>query len=300
MSAPRRGTLSAAILFIVLPLGVAAWQAAWYHTHYRHNRSLVSRGREREYELHVPRSYDERRPTPLVLSLHGAGLWGTGQRDASRWNEVADRHGFIVAYPSGHAGHGPRVWGPEDVPFIGELIDTLARAYHIDSTRVYVNGLSNGGGMSFVLSCTLRHRIAAVGMVGAARTEAFDWCPDKRPMPVIDFHGTADNAAAYRGGKSWVGPVFPDVESWDARWARRNGCAATPGIDTVAADVVRRTWSGCSNAADVVLYTIIGGGHTWPGGPPMVAWALGRTTTSINASELMWQFFEKHGRSPEP
>jgi polyhydroxybutyrate depolymerase len=294
MSAARRGALPAAMLLILLPLGLVVWEALWYRSHYAHNASLVSAGERREYDVHVPRSYDSRRPTPLVISLHGAGLWGTGQREISGWDAVADRHGLIVVYPSGRDRRGPRVWEPEDFPVISQLIDTLQRSYNVDPARIYVNGLSNGGGMSFALSCTLGARIAAVGMVGAARTEPFEWCPDPRPVPVIDFHGTEDNAAAYTGGKSYTGPVFPDVEQFDAKWARRNGCATTPAIDTIAADVVRRAWSRCTNAADVVLYTIIGGGHTWPGGPPIAEWALGRTATSIDASEMMWQFFERH------
>ena len=57
----------------------------------------------------------------------------------------------------------------EDVRFISDLIDHLQAKYNIDPSRIYANGLSNGGGMSFVLSCTLSDRIAAVGMVGAAR-----------------------------------------------------------------------------------------------------------------------------------
>jgi poly(3-hydroxybutyrate) depolymerase len=109
--------------------------------------------------------------------MHGAGLWGASQRDISGWNELADAKGFIVVYPSGVGGKGVRVWRAEpgddlakDVRFISELIDTLKASYNIDSTRIYANGLSNGGGMSFALSCALSNRIAAVGMVAAAQT----------------------------------------------------------------------------------------------------------------------------------
>lgn len=297
MSRPRRGALALALLFILLPIAIVVYDFAWYQTHYRHNGSMVFGGQPREYELHVPPTYDPSRPTPLVLSLHGAGGWGTMQKDISGWNGVADRHGVIVAYPSGHGGSGPKVWSPEDVPFIGALIDSLQRAFNIDPDRIYVNGFSNGGGESYVLACTIGSRIAAIGLVGAARIERLEWCPDKRPTPLIDFHGTHDPAADYKGGKSWVGPVFPDVERWDARWAiEMNRCAPRPAVDTVAHDVIRRSYAGCIDAADVVLYTILGGGHTWPGGAGIVEWAMGGTTTSIDASEEMWKFFARHPR----
>lgn len=297
MNTARRGGATLAMLLILFPAAIVVWQAVWYRGQYRHHGAMVSQGKMREYELHVPPSYDPRRPTPLVVSLHGAGLWGTAQMEISGWNEVADRHGVIVAYPSGHGGGGPKIWSPEDVPFISALIDSLERDYTIDPERIYVNGFSNGGGESYVIACTMGDRIAAIGLVGAARIETLERCSPNQPIPLIDFHGTHDTAAGYKGGKSWVGPVFPDVEKWDARWATEvNGCAPRPTIDTVAPGVIRRAYGGCNAAADVVLFTIVGGGHTWPGSRPIASWALGATTKRVNASEEMWKFFAQHPR----
>jgi polyhydroxybutyrate depolymerase len=234
--------------------------------------------------------------------MHGAGLWGAAQRETSQWNDLADEQRFIVVYPSGVGGKGVRVWRVEpgaglmkDVRFISELIDTLRAAYNIDSTRIYANGLSNGGGMSFVLSCTLSDRIAAVGMVAAAQTIPWTWCTDARAVPMIAFHGTADPEVPYNGGSSWVSPrPFPSTPRWAANWARRNRCGANPVESTVAADVTRRAYTNCVDDAAVVLYTIQGGGHTWPGGTPLPKWFVGRTTRSINATSLMWSFFGEH------
>jgi poly(3-hydroxybutyrate) depolymerase len=183
-SAPgRRLALGAALALIALPIVMVPIEAVAFHAANRENGSFVSAGEKREYVLYVPRTYDRSRPTPLVISMHGAGLWGAAQRDISRWNELADRKGFIVVYPSGVGGNGVRIWRAEpgdglmrDVRFISDLIDTLSAAYNIDSTRIYANGLSNGGGMSFALSCTLSNRIAAVGLVGSAQTLPWRWC----------------------------------------------------------------------------------------------------------------------------
>jgi len=294
--------IGAVLALLGLPIFLALGEAVAFHIHNRSNGVLVSSGEQREYLLHVPRSYDRAKPTPLVISLHGAALWGAAQRDISRFNTVAEREGFLVVYPSGVAGAGPRVWhadgGPalqREVRFIAELIETLKAAYNIDSTMIFANGLSNGGGMAFVLSCTLSDRIAAVGMVGAAQLLPFGWCTDRRPVPMINFHGTADGAAPYHGGVSWVAPdPFPDVEGWTKRWARRNRCALNPIDSAVAADVIRRAYTSCAGDAAVVLYTIRGGGHTWPGGGPLPAWFVGPTSQSIDASSLMWAFFRAH------
>ena len=294
--------LGTVLVLISLPVVLALTEAVSFYVLNRSNGAIVSSGVEREYLLHVPASYDRTKATPLVISMHGAGLWPAAQKEISQWNEEADRQGFIVVYPAGVKGAGPRVWhvdeGPglmRDVRFISELIAKLEAAYNIDPKRIYANGLSNGGGMAFVLSCTMSDRIAAVGMVGAAQLLPFSWCTDRRPVPMIAFHGTADKAVPYNGGKSWVAPdAFPNVLTWTRNWARRNRCAPDPSDSAAADDVTRRAYTSCADAAAVVLYTVQGGGHTWPGGKPLPEWFVGRTSRGIKATSLMWEFFREH------
>ena len=297
-----KGVIGAVLVLIGLPPVLALVEAVSFYVRNRSNGSIVSSGQEREYLLYVPESYDRTKPTPLVISMHGGALWPAAQMEISRWNRMADEHGFLVVYPSGITGAGPRAWhvgrGPgllRDVRYISELIDTLKAAYNIDSTSIYADGLSNGGGMAFVLSCTLSERIAAVGMVAAALFLPWSWCTDERAVPMIAFHGTADRAVPYHGGKSWVAPsVFPDIPTWVATWARRNRCAPNPIDSAVAADVTRRSYTNCADNAAVVLYTVQGGGHTWPGGGPAPEWFVGTTTRSIDATGQMWAFFREH------
>lgn len=301
----RAGRAVAAVLAILAaPLGLALAEAVWFYRHHANDGAIVSSGRRREYVLHVPKSYDPARPTPLVISMHGAGLWPVIHMEMSRWNEVANEHGFLVVYPAG-LGAVP-VWrlgehpGPttrdRDVRFIADLIDALKARYNIDPARIYADGLSNGGGMAFALSCTLSDRIAAVGLVASAQLIPWHWCRDPSPVPMIAFHGTEDRFTPYHGGSSPVAPVrpFPDIPTWALRWSRRNGCAPE-GVDSrVAPDVTRLEYTGCVNDASVVLYTIHGGGHTWPGGGPMPEWFLGPTTRSLDASRVSWAFFQAH------
>lgn len=295
----RSGALAAVLLLLGLPPLFAAYQAAVFHLHNRNNASIVSSGERREFLVHLPRGYDRSKPAALVISLHGAGGWAAQQRDASEWDRVADHAGFIVVYPDGSDSDVPRIWHVEqtpklarDVQFLNDMIDKMEADYAIDRDRIYVNGLSNGGGMSYAVSCTMANRIAAVGMVGAAQTLEWSWCPDRRPMPAIIFHGTADPMIPYDGGHSWVGErPFPNQRRFVKRWSQRNRCGAP--VDTrVASDVVRTTYAGC--AADLVFYTIEGGGHTWPGGGELPEDFTGRTTHSIDASAAMWQFFREH------
>ena len=295
----RTRILGAVVILIGMPALLALSEAVSFHVRNRNNGSIISSGEKREYLLYVPQSYDRSRPTPLVISMHGAGGWPTQQMNLTEWNRLAERERFIVVYPSGIESGGPRVWhvrrGPgltSDVRFISELIDKLEGSYNIDPARIYANGFSNGGGMTFVLSCTLSDRIAAFGMVGAAQTLPWSWCTDHRAVPMIAFHGTADPMARYEGGSSWVSPApFPPVRTWTASWARRNRCRSDPVDTAVAADVTRREYAGCDHDADVVLYTIHGGGHRWFGGQALPKWFVGPDSRSIDATSRMWAFF---------
>ena len=258
------------------------------------NGTVVSAGQTRHYLLYVPKTFDRSRATPLVISLHPAAGWPALQMEISRWNDLADEHSFIVVYPSGT--DVPKHWGEElDVTFISDLIDKLEGEYNIDPTRIYADGMSNGGGMAFALSCRLSHRIAAVGAVAAAHLLPWNWCGDSRPVPTVAFHGTADRFAPYQGGSSPIYPSpFPNIRDWTARVARRNRCKGDPIDARITASVRRIEYTNCSENADVVLYTIEGGGHTWPGGKHLPERMVGRTTGEINASRVMWAFFVQH------
>ena len=88
--------------------------------------------------------------------------------------------------------------------------------------------------------------------------------------------------------------AFPDIRTWTANWARRNQCGPAPVESVVAADVTRLEYTDCAPGADVVLYTLRDGGHTWPGGGPLPEWFAGPTSTGIDATGTMWEFFRDH------
>lgn len=268
------------------------------------NGELESGGLTRRYLLYVPDSYNPDMPTPLVISIHGFAEWPAHQMEISGWNTLADQHGFIVVYPQGtsfplrwttHAVDSSAAGLPDDTGFIADLIDRLSAEYNIDPQRIYANGLSNGGGMSNRLACELADRIAAIGGVSGAYLYPPEACQPARPVPVIAFHGTADEIVPYNGGPSRMFDIpFPLVSEWAAAWAERNGCAGEVESLAVSPTVDRVHYTGCNQNAEVVFYTIAGGGHAWPGGEPIPEWIVGYTTMEINATRLMWEFFSQH------
>jgi len=300
MKAARATTLA----LITLPLVLAATETVYFKVRNYDAHALRIHGVTRRYSLHVPRRLDRSRPVPLVITLHGAGGWGSLMERLSEWDRIADADdgGFIAAYPTGIEGRGPITWHDDvdaplltnDTSFMVALIDTLVAEYHVDRARVYVSGFSNGGGMSWLLSCLINNRVAAFGLVGAALTMDTHVCPDHRPVPGIIFHGTADAAGPYDGGPSWVSPndmPFGSIPLLVSDWAKRNGCGAARD-SSVTRTVVLRTYAKCPAGAEIAFYTIVGGGHTWPG-TPVASTGNGNTTKEITANTLMWQFFQR-------
>jgi polyhydroxybutyrate depolymerase len=154
-------------------------------------------------------------------------------------------------------------------------------------------------GMAFVLSCTLAERIAAIAVVAQAQTLPSNWCTPDRPVPLIAFHGDADPIVPYEGGPlgdpfNPVKPVFAAIREFVSAAAERNHCAKNCVRSAVAIDVTRLAFTDCTGDAAVVFYTVLGGGHTWPGGKPMPEWRVGRTSGGIAATSAMWAFYLGH------
>lgn len=268
------------------------------------NGQIISSGKLRKFLLHVPKTYDPSTSTSLVISLHGFAEWPAHQMEISGWNDLADRHGFIVVYPCGtgfplrwrvHGQTGSANDPALDVAFISDLIDVLEKEYNIDPARIFVNGLSNGGGMSFLLSCRLAERIAAIGTVAGAILLPWDDCKPSRSVPMIAFHGTGDPIVPYLGGPSRSFELlFSAVPDWIAEYARRAGCNSDPVLLPTIGEVSGIKYSNSEQTVDVFFYTVEGGGHSWPGGGSMPKFIVGHTTRDIDATQTMWEFFQKH------
>ncbi len=287
------------LLISLLLLATAAYRLT-NHT----NGTVVSSGEKRAYLLYVPDSYNPATPAPLVISIHGFAEWPAHQMQISRWNDLADQYGFIVVYPSGtrfplrwraYGAAGGEMDLMVDVTFISDLIDLLEIEYNIDPARSYANGLSNGGGMSFLLSCQLSERIAAIGAVSGAYLLPWVDCHPTRPVPAIIFHGTEDPIVPFQGGRS--GPFdqpFPAILDWVDSLAQLNGCTGDPLDLPASGEVSGVQFTGCTSDAEVIFYTIAGGGHSWPGGDPMPERIVGYTSDDIDATQTMWDFFQRH------
>ena len=129
-----------------------------------HVRSLKIGDASRSYLVHVPPKYDAKKPTPVVLVLHGAGTNGAITVSFCGTNKKADEAGFIAVYPNGTGLAGLMLtWNAggfrgkegkaDDVAYIAKVLDDLATVANVDPKRVYATGMSNGGMMCYRLAC---------------------------------------------------------------------------------------------------------------------------------------------------
>jgi polyhydroxybutyrate depolymerase len=256
---------------------------------------------------------------PLVLNWHGATFDAVFQESYTGFSTKADAAGFIVVYPQGVTTTARpfnhfNAWQfgapePDDVAFASQLLDTLELELCVDIHGVFSTGYSNGSMMSVRLACSLSNRIAAIGGVAGAYyppvandLNASETCPDARAMPMIEFHGTSDPIVPYNGGLGGFSefmltfrlPQDDNIVAEDvlADWAAHNGCTSGRQESQATTNVRLVQYTSCTDAAIAQLYAVGGGGHTWPDATTDLPF--GTTTHEVNATNLMWSFFQAH------
>lgn len=309
--------------FICVVLGVLAGMVAWHGYKVRQVAiasdpySVSFDSEDRSYRLYVPANLPEGEAVPLVFVIHGGGGTAEGLERVTegRFNELADEHGFIVIYPQGI----DKQWsdgraddfrsdahqdGVDDVSYFKFLIGEVASQYDIDAQRIYATGISNGGFMSMRLACEASDLFAAVGIVTANMSKALgETCAPTEPIGIAIFNGTHDPLVPYDGGHVQIlwqkrGAIHSTDETV-AFWVEQNQCDTDPNTENLTdtdpndqTRVTRHTYTNCAANANVILYKIDRGGHTWPGGMPYLPrFMVGRVSHDINGADEIWTFF---------
>lgn len=262
---------------------------------------------ERYYLLTAPESAD---PLPLVVDLHGFTEGADIHVQQSALGAHGLEQGFVTVFP--HGTGEPVGWefgdgDSTDLTFIDTVIDEVAAARCIDTSRVYATGLSMGAFMTSLLACERADRFAAFAPVNGLQMP--EGCAPSRPVPLITFHGTLDpillfnggvDTSSFQGGEPGPGSSIPpaDLEgdgypATAAAWADLQGC--TDPVDTAEGPVIDRTWT-CPDGAALEFVIIEGQGHGWPGSEfaAAIESIVGPTVEGIDANERIWAFFQQH------
>jgi len=267
--------------------------------------TLTVGGRARTFYVHLPPRYEEGNgQLPLVIGLHGTGGSAVQFDRHYHFSEKADEAGFVAVYPNGVRSDGRlgiRTWNAgsccdfamrenvDDVGFIRALVDRLLEVYRIDPNRVYVTGMSNGGMLAYRLAAEIPEKIAAIASVSC--TMVFDPPAEQpRPVPIIHLHSVLDEIIPHDGGTNRLGYHFPPVDSVLNVWVARNGCLPDPQVTEGVGYAVKQ-WMDEAGAPLIVHYLTGDGGHSWPGGEQVRPNADPPSTT-IDANDLLWGFFE--------
>ncbi len=117
----------------------------------------------------------------------------------------------------------------------------------------------------------------------------------RRPVAVLQIHGSADPFVPGRAGAPKGGGFVESVAATIAGWAPRDGCASQPKVSDIGGELICESYRPPAQAAMVILCRVDGGGHTWPGGYQYLPEKLiGVTNRSWDASKAIWDFFLEH------
>lgn len=284
-------TTSPAAILVPLLLGLSLGTPAPAQEVGTSERTLESNGKEREFLLHVPRTYKKasrKAPVPLVIMLHGRT--SNGEAAASSyygWKDLSDKEGFVAVFPT--ALGTPTSWEgawrgkpTNDSVFLSDLIDLIREELKIDGDRVFMTGHSSGGFMSFSFAASHPEKVAAIAPVAGL---VIDRSKLAVPVSLISFHGMDDAVVPY-GKNNWG--TLTALEAAEL-FAKHNGCKPAERTELKKGKVLLDQWTDGERGTEVALYSIEGGDHGWPRGG----------SKSVSATELIWEFFEAHPRLPE-
>lgn len=272
------------------------------------------KGQERKYLVHLPPAYDGRTPTPLVVCLHGGGGDIGFARRMFGMSEKADKEGFIVAYPNGSGRLKDHIltWNAgeccgyaearriDDVSFLRNFIRQVETDYNIDRQRVYLVGFSLGAMMAYRYACEMPDDITACAIIGGSMNGK-EKLP-VHPVPMLIIHGLADKHVPVQGGGGKLAKWGFNVHAMPLDyaidfWVKADRCESAPRVERNGI-VERKIYPHGKDGTEVVVYTIDGYAHSWPGGKR--AWfRADKPCPDLSATDTAWDFFSRHTRNPE-
>lgn len=261
-------------------------------------------GADRSYRVHRPEGLTG--PAALVVVLHGGFGSAEQAQNSYGWDDLADRHGFLVVYPDGidrswnvgRSGTGACCGAAgreavDDVGFVEAVVADVSSGVDVAPGRLFATGMSNGAMLTYRLACE-SDLFAAVAPV--AGTQLVD-CAAPHPVSVLHVHGTADATVRLDGdpGDGRVEIDGPPVADVVAGWRAVDDCGAV-FVSTVG--TVTTGTADCADGRAVSLVTVSGAGHQWPGAPerPGRQRLLGTDPPSdaYDATREAWAFFDAH------
>lgn len=252
-------------LACLVPLQDAVAQPGRHGTVVRRTEKANAVSEARDYLLFTPSKLAPKRDRVLVVFLHGCTQTANDAMDGVPWNALAERRGFVVAYPEQATtvdGNAARCWNNGQAPVYPRgqhELETLARItrdlraeFDVRPGRVFMAGISSGALMTAAMAATYPDLYAAIGSVVGCGYPCGDptgvaaWNrmgTYARRVPAFFVAGSADyliDPALSQGGVAgWVaandladdGQRNQSVSSVPEREDRGTGKAQAPSTD---------------------------------------------------------------------
>jgi len=269
--------------------------------------TIVVDGIKRTYYICLPPKYNSKKAYPVLFVFHGGESNAKNILKVTKFRNYQSKYNFILVAPNGlgrfkqeflltwNAGHCAgyaRDSKVNEINFFNAIIEQIANLYNIDRKRIYLTGISNGAMLTYKIASLLPDIIAGIAPVAGA----MNYIPNshKNPIPVIIFHGTEDKHILYKGGiplhifeeKSRVDNSVSSAVNF---WVKNNKCSIQP-IRNKTKNIIIDKYTNCENNANVILYTIIGAKHAWPGGKKDSLFG-DNPSREINASKIILDAF---------
>ena len=245
-------------------------------------------------------------------------------------DSLADREGFLVAYPNGtslgiipgrcwNGGGGVNGYAAvakkavdkkiDDLRYLQNLLDHIQSHYRVKEEEIFFTGISNGAALVHRFATEYPELVAGVAVVaGCNQFAVSSGVKPKAPVPVLHIHGTEDPIWSYRGGSVLLLGQMDSVDSSIAIWTQANAAQLVeeqtlqfPEAEDLPVKMQRYAAAASGGSPDprreVVLYSVIGGGHAWPGGQQYLSEKIiGRSHPRFSANSTIWDFFKKRLR----
>lgn len=291
----RRSTVVLIVLAICFGLKAqektAVQQRCSYHT-------MKHGGVEREFYLYKPAGLADN--APFVICLHG--YTGSAIKGKAGLMNVADRHGFAVCYPQGLADpKGKSSWNvgypsqegmkTDDVDFIVKLSKHLRKEYGLGDA--FLTGMSNGGEMCYLTAQKKPKAFKAIASIAGLTLTNMMPLRYRKPVPFMEVHGTEDRTSEWTGDPENKGGwgAYLAVPVSISYIVAANGCISETTTRLPLREgrnqVILHHFQGGKPAwkdgpaADVLLYEVIGGNHSW-------------SDNDMDTCEAVWDFFSKY------
>ena len=291
---------SVVVLFVLaFCLGIQAQdktpvqQRCTYHT-------MKHGGVEREFYLYRPAGLAA--DSPLIICLHG--YTGSAINGKAGLMDVADRHGFAVCYPQGlQDPKGKSSWNvgypsqegmkTDDVDFIVKLSRHVAKEFGLSRENIFLTGMSNGGEMCYLTAQKKPKAFKAIASIAGLTLTNMMPLRYRKPVPFMEVHGTEDRTSEWTGDPENKGGwgAYLAVPVSISYIVAANGCISETTTRLPLREgrnqVILHHFQGGipafkgGPAADVLLYEVIGGNHSW-------------SDKDMDTYEAIWDFFSMY------